>query len=403
MPLHDTGREDPHAALYAAAPRVAKQFLNVNDNIPLKGKTAEEYLAYGLDIPDKYRVSVILNQLFLKHAILHSKDIAACLPLIPTNQVFVHKETHGRGKDKVIYEAALYFKDGAAHFLDLGREEDRTAFLQLLANYGVDWAARYEEMRDWNKKSGENQDMGAYDVIVGPNLFLEIQDAHETLLYEYDEILARIDQAKHPFSPAELKLAGQYDQVRGKNMLREDTLRTQGLIANQGEPLRQAKTRSEAASIELYQALQEYDKWLDELSARYPSLSFRQLTGDENLSTHVNAIFGSTRRLQNLYKSVEKFEGVRESEVVPVYQGIWWCEDGLRYVVGSASSMNSTQANAHRVRRIQVYQGKDGFVIRPLLESMGVTFIRLNQYTVFPYYFHLIDLYIENVLEYQVA
>jgi len=31
---------------------------------------------------------------------------------------------------------------------------------------------------------------------------------------------------------------------------------------------------------------------------------------------------------------------------------------------------------------------------------MGVLFVRYKQYTVSPYYFHLIDLYVENVLRY---
>lgn len=63
--------------------------------------------------------------------------------------------------------------------------------------------------------------------------------------------------------------------------------------------------------------------------------------------------------------------------------------------------MNSVQARAHRVRRFVVYQGADQFNIHSVLETMSVKFVRLKQYTVYPYYFHLIDLYIDNILAHQ--
>ena len=75
--------------------------------------------------------------------------------------------------------------------------------------------------------------------------------------------------------------------------------------------------------------------------------------------------------------------------------------DDLRYVVGDTYGMNATQARAHRVRQFVVYQGEDKFDIQPMLDSMSVKFVRLKQYTVYPYYFHLIDLYIDNVLSHQ--
>jgi hypothetical protein len=72
--------------------------------------------------------------------------------------------------------------------------------------------------------------------------------------------------------------------------------------------------------------------------------------------------------------------------------------DDMRYVVGDTNGMNSVQARAHRVRRFVVYQGAEAFDIRSMLDAMSVKFVRLKQYTVYPYYFHLIDLYIDNVL-----
>ncbi|MEO0565740.1 MAG: hypothetical protein AAF125_26770, partial [Chloroflexota bacterium] len=70
-----------------------------------------------------------------------------------------------------------------------------------------------------------------------------------------------------------------------------------------------------------------------------------------------------------------------------------------RYVVGANSPMNFTQHQAHRVRQFLAYQGN--FSIDPMLAAMSVTFIRHNQYTVYPYYFHLIDVYIDNIARYK--
>ena len=45
-------------------------------------------------------------------------------------------------------------------------------------------------------------------------------------------------------------------------------------------------------------------------------------------------------------------------------------------------------------------QGEAHFDDVQFLSTMGVLFVRSQQYTVSPYYFHLIDLYVENVLRY---
>jgi hypothetical protein len=155
-------------------------------------------------------------------------------------------------------------------------------------------------------------------------------------------------------------------------------------------------------AVELYYALQEYDAFLDELKSQFDEITFRALTSEENIE-RIREILGvnTSRGLQNLYKKVDKFAGVREDELVGIYRGIWYAPQDLSYVVGDTNPMNSVQARAHRVRRFAVYQGAKKFDIRFMLEAMSVKFVRLKQYTVYPYYFHLIDLYIDNVLTHQ--
>jgi hypothetical protein len=61
------------------------------------------------------------------------------------------------------------------------------------------------------------------------------------------------------------------------------------------------------------------------------------------------------------------------------------------------------QERAHLIRRFQIMQGGAHFNREHLLSTMGVLFVRPRQYTVSPYYFHLIDLYVENVLRYSLS
>ncbi|MBZ0298688.1 MAG: hypothetical protein K8J31_03060 [Anaerolineae bacterium] len=397
MPLH--GQNDPHQQLYQDLPLVTKQFVNVNGNDPEKGSPDTDYLDYELELPNEHQRSMILNQLLLKDLILRERDVTERLPFAPTNLMFVHRENRGRGQKKQEYEIATYFEGNIVRFLNLSDRTERTTFYDLVDELGVDWDNCYEQLRARYKKNNNGEDLSTYDVIVGPGLFVDIEDAHEALLYEYEEILRRIEEYNQSFSLDDLKLADQYDILVDDETLSEDYLLMWGYI-QKPRPLGKPKNKKHRAAVELYFALQEYDAFLEELKPRYEAITFRTLTGDASLMDRIRSIFNfkTGRGLQDLYKRVGKFAGVREEDVIPIYRGIWYMPDDMRYVVGDTNGMNSVQARAHRVRRFVVYQGAEAFDIRSMLDAMSVKFVRLKQYTVYPYYFHLIDLYIDNVL-----
>ena len=52
-------------------------------------------------------------------------------------------------------------------------------------------------------------------------------------------------------------------------------------------------------------------------------------------------------------------------------------------------------------KRFCVLQGMAHFKPESLLAEVGVQFVRPRQYTIVPYPFHLIDLYVENVRRYE--
>jgi len=115
-----------------------------------------------------------LNQLFLKDLTLHARDVTTLLPLAPTNLVFVHRENRGRGQKKQEYEIAAYFEGNVVQFLNLRDLSDRTKFYELMDKLGVNWDDCYDQLRERYKKTNDGEDLNTFDVIVGPELFVDI-------------------------------------------------------------------------------------------------------------------------------------------------------------------------------------------------------------------------------------
>lgn len=186
-------------------------------------------------------------------------------------------------------------------------------------------------------------------------------------------------------------------------MLTFAQLSQQGLLDGSHEPA----TVSARQSMTFYKCLLKYDELLDEIAGTHPALSYRELTSGEWLE-RIARIFGSKandegryhrRIIAGIYSKREMFLSER-GDNVQLYQGIWH-DDANAFLVGSPTSMNTQgQERAHLIRRFQIMQGTTHFDKEQLLVTMGVLFVRPKQYTVSPYYFHLIDLYAENVLKY---
>ncbi len=156
-----------------------------------------------------------------------------------------------------------------------------------------------------------------------------------------------------------------------------------------------------------YKQLLEYDAFLEEVAVTHPVLSYQELTSAE-WRERIARIFGSKttnegkyhrKLITGIYKDLGMFLSER-GENVRLYQGIWY-DDTNAFLVGSPTSMDLRgQARAHLVRRFQIMQGNSHFDKEHLLATMGVLFVRYKQYTVSPNYFHLIDLYVDNVSRY---
>jgi hypothetical protein len=222
---------------------------------------------------------------------------------------------------------------------------------------------------------------------------VELEDIQERVLYDYTEIVRRQEDMKKQRPVEDFKLLPYYDLI----------CPTSSLSQKNAQP----HNKSEIESPTLYRQFEEFDAFLDEVQQTHPTISFKRLFDGEFMK-HMARIFHlqpnkkgkyNRRKLREYYKKRHMFLSDKSKDV-HMYQGIWY-DDEHCYMVGSAQPLNQRQPRAHLIRRFNVYQGAEGFDIQPFLLTMAVQFVRHHQYTVYPYPFHFIDLYVENVLRYQ--
>lgn len=400
------GQDDPYPALYKEYPHIPKHSINVNTNDPdaLEGGDYLDYSLFQLSDRDFQRsLDVVLSELYLKCAIIHGTERFP-LPLIPDELAFIRRGYF----DGVNVTVALWFAEQQLYFTDLGDPTSQLeAFYKLLERWGVDWIEQYEKLLAERKRISEHgiKELTAFDIIVGPNLFVAIEDLKERIFYDYDAIEQRHGEYHKTYPITHFQLVPHYERLQQERstLLPLEQMRLQGLLDGSKPPLTGKATESQT----FYGQLQAYDAFLEEVAMTHPALSFQELTSGE-WRERIARIFGGKatkegkydrKRLLRIYNDLGMFLPER-GENVQLYRGIWY-DDTDAFLVGSPTSMNlQGQARAHLIRRFQIIQGDSHFDKEQLLQTMGVFFVRHEQYTVSPYYFHLIDLYVENVLRY---
>ncbi len=86
----------------------------------------------------------------------------------------------------------------------------------------------------------------------------------------------------------------------------------------------------------------------------------------------------------------------KSQAAVGVYAGgIWYHEAARRYVVGGVDATKMAEARGHHFYQIHQYGDADAAQLPTLLSLLSVTFVRNNQFTVWPYPFDLIRLHRE--------
>ncbi|KAB7725491.1 hypothetical protein F5984_25960 [Rudanella paleaurantiibacter] len=95
-------------------------------------------------------------------------------------------------------------------------------------------------------------------------------------------------------------------------------------------------------------------------------------------------------------KAQDPGKSARSREAIGVYAGgIWYSESPYQYVVSSMTSSAGREERGHHFYRIHVYNEDLPVPMATLLSLLAVSFVRKNQFTVWPYPFDLIRLHRE--------
>lgn len=95
-------------------------------------------------------------------------------------------------------------------------------------------------------------------------------------------------------------------------------------------------------------------------------------------------------------KAQDPEASAKRQEAIGVYAGgIWYHPESRRYVVGGAQASSAAEARGHHFYQIHQYGGPETTHLPTLLSLLTVTFVRRNQFTVWPYPFNLVRLYRE--------
>jgi hypothetical protein len=89
-------------------------------------------------------------------------------------------------------------------------------------------------------------------------------------------------------------------------------------------------------------------------------------------------------------------ESQRIIESKTALEGIYFSDTDNIYSVGE-KSMGMSMEDGIIVRKLHYYQKPDNFKIDDLLQTLSVQFVRNKQYTVYPYFFDLLNLYRKDV------
>jgi hypothetical protein len=404
------GREDPYPPLYRTTPQIPKQSLVVNGNDP-NALGGGDYLDYPFPGPQQLssltlRLEAALTEVYLKCAIARGYQQLP-LPHVPHDRAYVRKRRH----DGETSTTALWFAGGRLQFADLGDPAARRAFTALAAAWGVDYTACFEAVLALAAPPGGKDEPREYAFILGPDLFIAIEDLEERVLYDYGEIARRRRERAALRPMDDFKLGRHYDALKAPELPPLATLTEAAdgghrpAVADAGAG-RAASSGALARARAFYARLCAFDRLLDDIAMTHPTISLEELASAAwmgDIARILGGTQGDNKPLRHIllakYRKLGRFLSDRGDDV-QLSQGIWHDATGA-FVVGATSPMHlDGQEKAHLLRRFRVLQGEGHFDRQEQLAAMAVQFVRPRQYTVLPYYFHLIDLYVDTVLRY---
>ncbi len=109
------------------------------------------------------------------------------------------------------------------------------------------------------------------------------------------------------------------------------------------------------------------------------------------------AIEDTEERVLHKYDPKKQGKSQRAGENKTALEGIYYSEEKQIYTVGE-KSMNIDMDKSVIVRKIHYYQKPENFKLDNLLQTLTVQFVRNQQFTVYPYFFDLLNLYQKDII-----
>jgi hypothetical protein len=397
--LADLGLEDPYYTLYETYPHIPLQGFNVNPN-PVDHTNYLNYAEWTQESAGKLikdqdfeqRAQLTVRDAFLKHLILNEVSYTDLLPSTPAlhQHLFVYRGLHKQRR----YTAFLTASEGNIEITGLTDPKSWQKLQQICNIFGVDWD-EIEDALD-QKRRGK----GDYDffVVIGSGVASEIVDCSEYGFHDFGEIKRRADERKQLYDIDYFRAIPHYDDyAKEKNNWPLITEIQEMDLENQSPRF---LSNTQLAAVDLLNKLKQHDEYLEQFAKHTPRISRNQLLGTRNKPTNYRQMLDkiglSPTILTNVHNAGEKFLNPRNDNIM-FYQGIWADYENNIYMVGSPDSIKPTVKNAHTLREFEPLIG-EGVNLDDMLQLMAVGFVRLGQYTVLPYPFKLIRLYIENCL-----
>lgn len=318
------GQKDPYQIIYEQYKSTPKQSININQNSeqPKRKKSPHNSISYldypMIDLSHKkthwaVKFQVCLHQLAMKDIVMNQIPVSDSLPfgeiLAPLiNYVYIRKVTYKDMTDP--YCTMMYIENSKLVFHDLRDPDAKKVLREICSRFGYSWTTIEEKIIKKHRRKKED-DITSYDIILMPNMVVEIEEVAETIIFDYDEIQARLDARNTKRPVSEFKLYPHYEKIKSKNL-------TLGQV-------------------------EEYDILIDKISRVQTHVSYNELA-TQILNKEMGQIFGlptasdapnvryNTNRLLGYYKKIWGTGGGKGNDV-QLSQGIWFDETDLSYFV----------------------------------------------------------------------
>ena len=378
------GKDD----FYARHPDVVKQTLTVNKNSKRlqsneqrkkpKKWVAKEYLDYSVPSEKDIQtgLEVCRNQLLLKDVVVFPQNVLSQFP-----------QAKLMGDVVFLYNQALVYLDGSnLHFMLVANNLDEaSAFVRkqtgwdLLDDVLIPSAQKQKYEGIPEPKDVERATKRPF--IISRDFVWEIWEGNGRVLNEDLEIQKRLEAFEQP------RAIREYYPVPSENSP-FDAIQLQAYREFLDSEVRQTV-------ISFTDLVKQYGKHLRDESGNIT----KEGGGFFNILGIPNA-----RKFREYLRDNVGFalESVREDALFPVYKGIWYSPQTNHYVAGVKDPNPEEQERSHALRRLIVHQGsREPSALHdqlaqsffPLLE---VNFIRYRNYTVAPFPFRLIEMWLKE-------